>query len=63
MTQPRLNHVILLHMYKETTDKLNLVSIVTKFVPVNDRRSGFFWKSLIYFIHYLDNNIFLLYTG
>ena len=42
MTQPRLNHIMLLHLYKERTDKLNLLSIATKFVTVNDRRKAFF---------------------
>jgi hypothetical protein len=42
MTQPRLNHVMLLHIYKETTDKLNVISIATKFIAVNDRRKAFF---------------------
>ena len=42
MTQPRLNHIMLLHIYKERTDKLNLLNIATKFVAVNDRRKLFF---------------------
>lgn len=48
MTQPRLNHIMLLHIYKEKTDKLNLLSIATKFVAVNDRRKALFWKVLIF---------------
>ena len=42
MTQNRLNHVMLLHIYKEKTDKIDLTKVATKFVSVNDRRRTFF---------------------
>ena len=42
MTQKRLNHVMLLHIYKEKTDKIDLTKVATKFVSVNDRRRTFF---------------------
>ena len=39
MTQPRLNHVMLLHIHKE---KIDLTSIAKDFISVSDRRRNFF---------------------
>ena len=38
MSQPRLNHVMLLHIHKERTDSLYLVQFARDFISVNDRR-------------------------
>ena len=45
MSQVRLNHVMLLHIHKERTDKLRLLDVANCFISVNDRRK-FFWKLL-----------------
>ena len=42
MTQPRLNHVMLLHTHKEKIDNLDLTSIAKDFIFVSDRRRIFF---------------------
>ena len=39
MTQPRLNHVMLLHIHKEKTDTLDLTAIAKDFISVSDRSS------------------------
>ena len=44
MGQARLNHVMLLHIYKERTDELDLESVLKEFISVNDRRIEFFGK-------------------
>ena len=44
MSQPRLNHVMLLHAHKERTDLLDLEQIARDFVSVNERRVNFFGK-------------------
>ena len=41
MTQERLNHVMLLHTYKDYTDNTNLLEIATEFVFLNDRWINF----------------------
>ena len=42
MSQVRLNHVMLLHIYKERTDKLRLLDVANCFISVNDWRKSFF---------------------
>ena len=42
MSQPRLNHIVLLHSHKERTDALDLIHIDKTFVSVNNRRQEFF---------------------
>ena len=42
MTQPRLNHVMLLHIHKERTDNIDLTMIAKEFVSVNERRHTYF---------------------
>lgn len=42
MTQPRLNHVMLLHIHKERSDKLDLTMIAKEFVSINERRQTYF---------------------
>ena len=44
MSQPRLNHIVLLHSHKERTDALDLVDIAKTFVNVNNRRQELFGK-------------------
>ena len=39
MSQPRLNHVMLLHIHKERTDSLDLVQVARDFISVNNRRA------------------------
>ena len=38
MSQPRLNHIILLHIHKDKTDNLDMLHIAKEFISVNDRR-------------------------
>ena len=42
MTQPRLNHVMLLHIHKDTTDNIDLIVLAKEFISVNERRRTFF---------------------
>ena len=42
MTQKRLNHVMLLHIYKEKVDQLDLKEIAKSFIEANARRKAFF---------------------
>ena len=42
MTQPRLNHVMLLHIHKERSDKLDLMTIAKEFISINERRQTYF---------------------
>jgi len=48
MSQPRLNHIVLLHSLKVRTDALDLVHIAKTFVSVNNRRQELknFWMCL-----------------
>ena len=41
MTQPRLNHAMILYVHKERTDKVNITSIAL-FITTNDRRRLYF---------------------
>ena len=38
MSQPQLNHVILLHIHKDKTENIDVVQIAKEFISVNDRR-------------------------
>lgn len=42
MTQERLNNAMILHIYKELTDMLDLNEIAEMFVTVNERRQNYF---------------------
>ena len=42
MSQPRVNHIILLHIHKNKTDNLDMVHIAKEFISVNDRRKFHF---------------------
>ena len=42
MGQPRLNHVLLLHIHRERTDNIDLFEIAKDFVSVNERRKNYF---------------------
>ena len=42
MTQPRLNHCMLLHVHRMRTDNLDTVAIGREFVRRNERRITFF---------------------
>ena len=44
MTQKRLNHVMLLYIYKEKVDQLDLKEIAKSFIKVNNRRMAIFSK-------------------
>ena len=44
MTQPRLNHVMLLHIHKERTDELDILQVAKSFISVNERRPLFFGR-------------------
>ena len=41
MLQPRLNHVMMLHIHKERTDSIDVLDIAKSFIAVNERRSFF----------------------
>ena len=47
MSQPRLNHIVLLHLQKERTDALYLIHIAKTFVSVNNRRQEFFLENFM----------------
>jgi len=40
--QPRLNHLMVLHVHKETTDELSLEGCLNKFVAVSEHRLSLF---------------------
>ena len=42
MTQPRLNHCMLLHVHRSRTDNLDTVTIAREFIGRNERRITFF---------------------
>ena len=42
MSQPRLDHIMLLHTHKERTDELDMLQVAKSFVSVNERRQLFF---------------------
>ena len=42
MSQPRLNHVMMLHIHKDKTDQLNTINIAKEFISFNDQRETFF---------------------
>ena len=47
MTQKRLNHVMLLYIYKQKVDQLDLKEIAKSFIKVNNRQMAFiskFWR-------------------
>ncbi len=44
MTQSRLNHLMLLHIHKEQSDQLNLVSIANQFVQGSEHRQSLFGR-------------------
>ena len=44
MTNKRNNDLMILHIHKERTDKINLIEIVKQFVFSNDRRIHVFGK-------------------
>ena len=46
MQQSRLNWCMLLHIHKEETDKLDLISIANEFVSRIDSRQSIFGKFL-----------------
>jgi hypothetical protein len=41
MTQPRLNHCLILHIYKEKLDDIDPNQIMYKFISTNERRQAF----------------------
>lgn len=44
MTQSRLNHLMILHVHKEHTDKLDLIKVACDFVQNNEHRYNLFGK-------------------
>ena len=42
MSQDRLNHIILLHCYKDLTDSLDLVAVANEFDDLSSHRLGIF---------------------
>ena len=44
MSQQRLNHLLLLHIHKDRTDTIDLVSIAKEFISINERRLSYFDK-------------------
>ena len=44
MSQSRLNHLMILHVHKECTEKLDLMKVASDFVQNNDHRYNLFGK-------------------
>ena len=44
MSQPRLNHVMILNIYKELLDKLDLCAVAKEFVGSHEHRLSVFGK-------------------
>ena len=44
MTDKRLNNLMILHVHKEKTDKMNLIEVANKFVEWKDNRNQIFGK-------------------
>ena len=44
MAQERLNHLMVMHVHKERTDKLDLKSVLNNFVGESEHRTGVFAK-------------------
>lgn len=42
MNQDRLNHLMVLHVYKTLTDTLDLIEVVNDFVTVSEHRLAMF---------------------
>ena len=42
MSQPRLNHTMLLYVHKDRTDKVDVVTIARSFIAENERRRKYF---------------------
>ena len=47
MAQERLNHLMIMHVHKERTDKLDLKSVLNDFVAGSEHRSSIFAKYFI----------------
>ena len=61
--QPRLNHVLLLHVHKERTDTIDILKIATEFTSTNERRKIDFvllYSSYHLPLQYVYNNVFVL---
>ena len=41
-SQERLNHCMILHIYKKETDEIDLTKVAQEFIAANDRRKSFF---------------------
>ena len=41
-TQKRLNHIMLMHIHKERTDKIDLIKVANEFVEWKDNRRQIF---------------------
>ena len=44
MTQERLNHMMVLHVHKDSTDSLDLKKAVNEFISCSEHRTGIFAK-------------------
>ncbi|CAF3928477.1 unnamed protein product [Rotaria sp. Silwood1] len=53
MTQSRLNHCLLAHIYKEKLDKIDSNQIMSTFITSNEQR-GIFWTDVL-----IKNKLFL----
>ncbi|KAJ8897834.1 hypothetical protein PR048_003187 [Dryococelus australis] len=42
MTQPRLNHLLLLDIHKDKCDELNVEEMAEEFIETNNRRHSYF---------------------
>jgi len=47
MSQPRLNHLLVLHVHQDLTDSLDLKAIAQAFVSANDYRGHVFCPFLV----------------
>ena len=44
ISQQRLNHMMIIHVHKDHTDRLSLVDTANEFVRAHDHREGIFGK-------------------
>ena len=42
MSQKRLNHLMLLHIHKSITDKLDMIEVANNFIYSHEHRKNFF---------------------
>lgn len=58
MTQTRMNNLMVLHIHKENTDALDIISVANEFVSGSEHRSSVFgtFKSCDFYNHYYNTS-------